>query len=64
MFNIELYQIEKANNFSWTQFARFKSKVKNNLGNVRFVDISLVIQKLNKHKHPKHRRNNSWLLVR
>jgi hypothetical protein len=28
MFTIELYQIEKANNFSWTWFARFKSKVK------------------------------------
>jgi hypothetical protein len=53
MFTIELYQIEKANNFSWTWFARFKSKVKNNLGNARFVNISLVTQKLNEDKQAK-----------
>jgi len=53
MFIIELYQIEKANDFSSTRFARSKTKVNNNLGNVRFVNISLVTQKLNKHKHLK-----------
>jgi hypothetical protein len=53
MFIAELYQIEKANNFSWTRFARSKSKVKNNPGNARFVNTSLVIQKFNEHKQPK-----------
>jgi hypothetical protein len=53
MFTVEFYQIEKANNFSWTRFARSKSKVKNNPGNARFVNISLVTEKFNEHKHPK-----------